>query len=738
MADRWYDEPMRWGQLNLKEDDPRLLDVGFWADYWRRTRIGGVTLNAGGGVAYYPTEVPLHRRARFLGDRDLFGELVAAAREQGLRVLARLDPNFGHEEMYAAHPDWFLTDASGAPRRRGQAVPMSRDSQLGSASRDTLYSTCWNSPFHRRFMLDVMTEIMHNYDTDGFFTNGWPPIGGGPPDLSMVCYCPHCQERWRARGHEALPRRTDPTDPAWRDYVRFVQESVEEVQRLWQDHTKALKPSATFVWNSHGSLSTGLRWDRFIELGDLLDNDSQGRRVGTPLFESGQSAKAMHAVAAGKPVFRLFGTWQVSAPPVRQTAKPPAEETLFVAEAVANGERPWWHTLGGARSPLAETDGASTVPAGASHDPRWMDGVASYFQWHAQHDRYLRNTGSLAEVGLIWSPPTLWLERWAAAQEDCSNGPSALQSVNGWHLALLEARIPFDLVPVWRLATDELSRYRTLILPSATCLDDVAADAVARYVSSGGGLVSLFEASLRDEWGDARDDYALADALGVRRVDDPPPELMHCYMRISATEQEHPLLSGIRGTEILPGGFWLSRVAATSASAVTTLVPTYPTAPPEKVYMDPAQTDLPLVFINDRDQGRSVYFAQDLDAAFWHSRLPDHRRLLANAVAWACDRQPVVTVDGPGLVDVTVWRQEDSLTVHLVNLSTPNLWGGPVTELLPVGTQNVRVSVPAGASPASVRLLRSGVTVAPRVDDGVLRVEVPEVTDHELIAVDLR
>jgi hypothetical protein len=738
MTDSWYGRPMRWGQVNLKEDDPPTLDARFWADYWRRTRIDGITLNAGGGVAYYPTEVPLHRRARYLGDHDTFGDLVGAAKEQSLRVLGRLDLNFGHEEMYAEHPDWFLTGADGSPRQRGQAVPVARDSQFGAAARDNLYSTCWNSPFHRRFMLDVMTEILSRYDLDGFFTNGWPPIGGMPPDLSMVCHCPHCRERWSARGHDELPRKTDPSDPLWRDFVVFVQESIEEVQRLWQDHTRSLKGSATFVWNSHGTLATGLRWDRFVEIGDLLDDDTQGRTVGTPLYFSGQSAKVMHAVAKGRPVFRLFGTWQVGSPPMRQTAKPAAEETLFAAEAVANGERPWWHSLGGARALDSREVGGSLVPDGASYDPRWMDGVAEYFGWHAQHERYFRNTGSLADVGLIWSPHTIWLERWADAgsfKEAAST--CAFDAINGWYLALLEARVPFDLVPVWTLPDSDLTRYKTLILPSTTCLEDETTAALTQYVSSGGGLVASFESLLCREWGEARDDYALANVFGIRRIEDPPPPLTHCYMRIGPDEKDHPLLSGLVGTEIIPGCSRLSRVEATTTSTVTTLIPTYPTGPPEKSYMDPARTDLPLVFVNEPGEGRTVYFAQDVDATFWQGRLPDHRQLLANAVSWTGGGRPVVTVEGPGLLDVTAWRQEESLTVHLVNLSTPNLYGGPVTETLPVGPQTVRLRLPEGTAARRTRLLREDGEVPFQMENGCLEVRVPGVKDHEVLAVEL-
>jgi hypothetical protein len=717
----WYTQPMRWGQVNLKEDDPLTLDVNFWVDYWKRSRLDGVTLNAGVSVAYYPTQIPLHRRARFLADRDTFGDLVRAAKQLNLRVLARLDPNFGHEEMLEAHPDWFLTDPNGQPRQREQTIPISRDSQFGSAKREILYSTCWNSPFHRQFVPEVMTEILTNYDVDGFFTNAWPPLSYQPPDLSMVCYCPHCQKRWHDRGHDQLPEQIRPADPVWQDFVLSVQESVEEVQTLWQQHTQQLKPSATFVLDSHAGLATGLRWERYIQLGDISVNDAQGRwSVGNPLWESGRSGKVTLATVEGKPSFRLFGTWHTIAPLRRQTARPVEEETLFMAEAVANGQRLWWHSLGG-----------------ISYDRRWMDGVADYFNWHAKVEKYFRNTNSLAEIGLIWSPHAYWLEKWADGPS--VDGPLASEALSGWYLALLESRLPFDLVPEQKLAAGDLSRFRVLILPSATCLDEAAVTGLTRYVAAGGGLIVSHEASLQDGWGTPRTDLALGSLLGIRRLESPPPPLYHSYLRISENESGHPLLTNIHDTEIIPGARWLSRVSPLpGTTTITTLVPTYPTAPPEKVYMEPAQTDIPLIFLRE-NRGRSVYFAMDLDATYWTGRMLDHRRLLTNAIQWVSgSAEPRLTVTGPGLVDVTLWQQAESLTVHLVNLNTPNLYGGSVTELTPVGEQIVKLQLPSTRWPVALHLLRSGTVPEWQISDaGTLEVHVPQVLDHEVIGIDL-
>src|SRR5215813_11558431 len=92
-ADPWYRRTYRWGQTNITEKDPERYDIPWWREYWKRTQVQGVIVNAGGIVAYYPSKFPLHHRAEFLGGRDLFGELTRAAHEDGLVVLARMDCN---------------------------------------------------------------------------------------------------------------------------------------------------------------------------------------------------------------------------------------------------------------------------------------------------------------------------------------------------------------------------------------------------------------------------------------------------------------------------------------------------------------------------------------------------------------------------------------------------------------------------------------------------------------------
>lgn len=146
----WYRTTYRWGQTNITEIDPTRYDVGWWREQWKRTHTQGVIINAGGIVAYYPSQVPLHQPARFLGGQDLFGELSRAAHEAGLVVLARMDSNRAQEECYRAHPDWFAVDSTGRPHRAGD-----------------LFITCINGPYYEEHIPAILREIAQRYRPEG-------------------------------------------------------------------------------------------------------------------------------------------------------------------------------------------------------------------------------------------------------------------------------------------------------------------------------------------------------------------------------------------------------------------------------------------------------------------------------------------------------------------------------------------------------------------------------------------
>lgn len=60
----WFDKSMRWAQLAFVENDPGRYDPDFCLNYFERIHADGALLSAGGVVAFYPTDIPLHHRSK--------------------------------------------------------------------------------------------------------------------------------------------------------------------------------------------------------------------------------------------------------------------------------------------------------------------------------------------------------------------------------------------------------------------------------------------------------------------------------------------------------------------------------------------------------------------------------------------------------------------------------------------------------------------------------------------------
>jgi hypothetical protein len=431
----------------------------------------------------------------------------------------------------------------------------------------------------------------------------------------------------------------------------------------------------------------------------------------------GMNAKEYRAALGDRPVVGLFGVGVEEAYRWKDSVQSPAEIRLWVADLLANGMRPWISKF-----------------AGALHDERWLAPVEEIYRFCHGAERYLRNERPLARVGVVYSQQTAWFyggERTRERVEDPALGA---------YQALVEARIPFEMVHDQKLDAASLAPFRTLVLPNVAALSDAQCAQLRDFVRAGGGLVASWETSLFDEKGVERADFGLAELFGVSFVRRVPGPVRNGYLRLEhQAAHGHPLLAGLEDAPRIIHGAWLLDVKATVPfpNPPVTLIPAYPDLPMEKVYVRQPKTDVPQVFLRDYGAGRVAYFPWDVDRVFWEVLAPDHFKLLRNAVAWATREEPPVTVSGPGVLDVTVWRQKGSLTVHLVNLTNPMMMKGPVRELIPIGEQRVRVRLPEGVRAKAVRLLVAGSTPGVRESSGWLELVVPSVLAHEVVAVDI-
>ena len=310
----------------------------------------------------------------------------------------------------------------------------------------------------------------------------------------------------------------------------------------------------------------------------------------------------------------------------------------------------------------------------------------------------------------------------------------------GMYQALIESRIPFDIVNDKLLDDEHLRNYKLLILPNIAALSDAECEQLRQFVNKGGSIVATFETSLYDQEGKPRSNFGLTDVFGVSYDKSVEGPMRNSYLRLKTDQQSLQSNTVLKGLEdayrIINTVYQVKVTPNGSFPSPVTLVPTYPDLPMEDVFPRIPDTDIRELYLKESGKGRVAYIPGDIDRSYWHIMSSDHGKLLINTLRWALNEDSVADVEGPGVMDVAVWRQKNSMTVHLVNLTNPMLMKGSFRELLPTSA-NVSIKIPDKKKVNAVHLLMAGTKPAFQNKAGRITLKVPQILDHEIVALDL-
>lgn len=678
-ASLWAQRVRRVGQLNFNERDPVELDVERWADYWAAAPVDVVLISVTGIIAFYPTEVPFHRRSRYLGSRDLFGECVAAAKRRGLRVIGRTSPDLNWENALGPHPEWFMRHPDG--------------SFQAHAEDRRLYRTCMFSSYYTDYMPAVLREVNARYDVDGLYTNGWPPLGELP-----VCYCPICRKLPPPGTVDFWHAFNDRTEALWRQFAAIAAEK---------------RPENIFFANLGGGLRAGPNLKRVRRYCSWFNCDNQGRGgEGLPIWGAAQQGRVAAASLPSGVITNVTGAWSTcGAVRWRNVAKSRPEAEMWLGQTLASGMTMYYHWLGG--------------QAGLGEDRRWQATGRQYLGWQARHERHFVNRRSLARIAVVmgqrthlfYSPP----------------GEGKMQEfMDGLYYALLEGRFLFDFIHEEDLDALRVERYRAVLLPNVAWLSDGECGQIARFAADGGSVMASFETGFYDERGRRRELPGLAELFGIQSAGKVQgPDGNGFYARL---ERAHPLLAGFGDTNWIPGGAYWIPVQA-DGEPILTVVPAYPAYPPELSYAPHDHTGQPAAVTREVGSSRRLYLCGDAERTAWRSGHTDLSRLLQNAVRWLAGGHAPVEVAGPGLIEMFAWETDPGYAIHLLNYTNPNLHRGWLRRHHPIGEQEIRLRLPPAQKVLRVELLRAEREISFSAQDGEIRLLVPRVADYEVAAL---
>ena len=648
---------------------------------------------------------------------------IAEYKRLGVRILGVYPPCL-QAEAYELHPDWrrIATNTTEIPQT--DMVQFPHGGML-----------CLLGPYGD-FFIEVLAEILTMFpDVDAFSFDGLH-YGG-------VCYCEHCRKNYRDETGAVIPN-TDLNDLAFRKYQHWADRRMEDLVRRMQNRLKGIKPDVALVtWTTNAgrfghflSIPRNMpaRMNLMLDAPDQefwLDESNRGTTIVPAFANAYMWACTNHRVAFSEPYILSHGN------PYGKDSFPPSEILR--------------------RMLLAATYGAS--PSIAVIQPA-----------HLQQELYAcMDELQCRKEWLIRKQPEPWAALVMSDNTRNFYGRSAgqveeryLASVFGTFRAAVEEHLPLTVINDWNLNTEDLSRYKVLVLANAACLDDRQVAAVREFVANGGGLVASLDTSLFDEFGTPRNNFALADVFGVD------------YKGLLTTEADQRERLDVNFAQSIGPDYWEKRKNVfdfrqdpqswLNQGKMRTYVNDQPVTfkgPAVRVASQSSETnqpatlrikssadaaEFPAVVTRKFGKGRVVYFAAGLDAGYYLYSYPYQRLALKHAITWAANESPPIQVTAPMCVHSTVMRQTrdrgDRLIVHLYNdLNTTAHHALPIDdvplreETVPI--HKIQVAIDARYNVKRVLQQPDGIELPVTRTSHGITVTVPQLDLHTMAVVEL-
>lgn len=662
-----------------------------------------------GGETYYPSRVAPHVPG--LGSLDYLREAIDEGNRTGVRIVVYMNPN-AMVECHPLFPECTIRQADGQSSTR--AAYGFRDPAVRYA--------CVNHPRYRRFLREVLTEIFTDYCPAGLYVDGLTP---------HVCFCEHCRAKYRQKFAEDMPvEKFAKLRPGWacwaefggdpqpvgdvandRDARRLTELLYDTFGQVTDEFTatvKGCKPDAVTLYHSHPKANCRNDYD-----GTLTEVFSPRPWVHTA-WRCGELAG--YSTVYHVPV--LFNIY----PHQHYTA----DEARYLAyQGLANGAYPnFWSTPGMApvfrfmKENARYLDFATTVPVRSLALPRDLHTDATQNATpsavsYAPRDRFLAPYvgaySALTRAGL----PVVTLHRPHFEEHLLVRNSSQEPLLRAFEPASSDSKARGGL-------QGPALGYQVLVLANVTNLSDTQVEAVREFVRSGGGLIATHETSLADAKGRRRDDFALADVLGVHyRRTLPAAARAINFARSEAFGKDvgdyRELTHDEPHVVVTPEG-------ATSIASLS--------------HGDPAGADVPAALLHTFGRGRVVYLPGRLDSIQCYRPDKKIERLFSDAAEWVSGQGLPISVEAPGPVGVTLFRQSERFIVHLVNHDRDSQLRS--TAWRPLEGVVLHVQVPRGFRLAGAVRLASPKQLAWNTATEPIRIEVGRLDEYDAVVLELR
>ena len=710
----WYQKNLRFLQTVLRATDLIDYDAKGVVEYMKKANANVLVVNAGGVMDFFPNPLPLAKPNPFMKDgQDYLTDICREIHAAGMHVIVRVDFRGVEAERYNQHPDWFAKNQDGSPKTTKYNLPLN--------------SPCYLSYYANEHAVEYIKYIMGHYDLDGIWENALS-FGQG------VCYCERCRARYKKDTGKELPvftqnetRRNIMFDAnneyyseAFDEYRSWKAVIADEHIKRIRDVTKSFgedKAYSAEIFSMYNNTiskmsSTGhdnakRHFDYLISCVFMDANYTGEEYTGHGAYDiinnAGSTIRFSRALQSWKqPVINTGGNGTRA----RYVCDPLMETRQWLWEIVSNGGGVWNCYFNGQH------------PA-ATHDNRAAYSEKDAYTFLADNSDVISDTVPVKDIGVFYSYNNLSKFADPVFAKDQFE-----RHYRGVERVLIENHIPYSFVLGGdEMKLDDLKDVKALLLPNAGILTAHEQEIIRSYVENGGGLIATYETSLYNEDGTKREDFALADLLGVHYTGESQNTINDYYFKIKNAAS--PVLNGIHDTELLmnSGKTAISK-AIDSQEQVAGYLPMILNQPPEYAWI--AEMDSPYTGIVARTygKGRVVYFANTIDELCFTNGHEDFTEVYANAVHYVSGKAYTLETDAYRSVHTNLIVNEGENGAEYI-LSFINVTGTqqrPIKEIIPVGPFTTKLHL-NGKKLAGSKLLWGKAGVREEGGDAVITVE---------------
>jgi len=679
----WYDTSYR--KLFFDFHSPgttvglaRSFDAEAWAARVQQGHAQAVSVFTKGGYGYsfYRKGHIRYPHPHLPEGLDMLEAQIEALHRRGIRAIGYYH-TFNSEPVARDHPDWIERDADGNPR--GIRI-------------------CMLGPLLHEWMLPHIEEIVTIYDVDAMFFDG--------TYADTPCYCPTCQARFaQASGGLEIPR--DRTDPAWPRYVAWVLEAFREVRQAICDVIHKHRPEIVVSFN----WAYTLRQPEVVPEGvgalvaDIMPQDQafNGSYLSRYWATLGRPFDIMNSA-----FLQSWGDWG---------CKPSVAMQQEVATTLANGGLTW---IGYQMNEKFDVE------------PAVMQEMGKTLAFVQEREPLLEHAKPVPYIAVLHSTAGHLAGDEAAVWLDETG-------TRGVHRLLTESMIPYHFLHEEALLA-RLDTFKAVILPDQRYLAPQLVEALETWVRKGGVLLATYLTGTLDETYRSTGRFSLEDVLGVHlegTYDQP-----HAYIEVTDERLKPGTLDM---PHLVEAGFAFARPIAEDVEVLAKL---------RKIYLrsdgkfllrwSPVGEDsgYPAITLRKVGAGWAVYLAGQVFRGYQVKNQWNLKHIIANLLN-ALIEERLVEVEAPAWLEVVVTLQalpdaggKTRTLVHLVNHHGNRPVDGNnvcVEQVLPV--RDITARLRHAVRPTQVTLEPGGQRTDWEYVDGIVKVHIPEVHIHTVIAI---